>query len=198
MSIDEFNDLTIKTNYKNFFHSKFYSNFFEKDNVKILNDTQYLNVDFSKIYNNPKLFKPFFSLVVNNIVNSLNGDKTIIVINNAQSFFDGYGFNGKISKILKDIGKKNAILILIQENFEEEELPDTFENEVANFATRLFLSDRMIDKKYKYLYNLSDQEFNYIKSYDSKKRRFLLKYREDSVFAEVNLDGFGDILKLLG
>lgn len=195
--IEQFDDLTIKTNYKSFFKSEFFNKFFQKDVFSIFSKHRYLSIDLSELFDNRLLFDSFLGLLLAKISKFLTGKKTIIVVNHVHNIFDAYVFKNQMSGWLKKLTKNNAMALLAQENIENTTTNNSIADVMPFFASQLYLSDRMIDKDFKYIFGLSNQEFNYIKSYDKNKHRFLIKHGDDSVFAEVNLSGLKEVLSCL-
>ncbi len=150
--IDQLNDLTIKTNYKNFFKSAFFEHFFQKDAVDILHSNKYLSIDFSKIINLNQLFDPFLGLFLAKIPKFLTGKKTIIVINHAHNIFDAYTFENQIVTWLQKLTKNNAMVLLSQENTGDARVYSNAAKVMPYFASKIYLSDRMIDKNFKHTF----------------------------------------------
>ena len=79
--IDEFiassNDLTLKTNYKKFFQSEFFNNFFQSnsDENAILKNEKYLGIDLSAIGNCSELFNSLFRFTACKITKIFNRSK---------------------------------------------------------------------------------------------------------------------------
>jgi type IV secretion system protein VirB4 len=196
--MEQLNDLTIKTNYQNFFKSDFFNNFFQKDAVDILRGNKYLSIDFSKITEQKQLFNVFLGLFLAKIPDFLTGQKTIVVINHAHNIFDSYTFENQIAPWLNKLTENNAMILLSQENTGDARIYSNIARVIPYFASKIYLSDRMIDKDFKHTFGLSNQEFNYIKGYDQKRRQFLIKHGKDSVFVKMDLDDLKEVLEYLG
>ena len=198
--INSSNDLTLKTNYKKFFQSEFFKNFFQSssDENAIFKNEKYLGIDLSAISDSPELFNSFLGLLLAKLPKFLTGQKTIVVINHSHNIFDAYAFQNQVKSWLEKLTKNNAMLLLTQENIDNKKTHAYLSDIMPCFASQLYLSNRMLDKEFKYTFNLSNQEFNYIKSYDMSKRRFLVKHGEDSVFAQMNLSNLNEVLNYLG
>lgn len=145
-----------------------------------------------------QLSNPFLGLLLAKIPKCLTGKKTIIVINHARSIFDAYAFKNQVSQWLTKLTKNNAMVLLSQVNTENVSINNSMAEIMPLFASQLYLSDRMIGKDFKHTFGLSNQEFNYIKSYDKGKRRFLIKHGNDSIFAEMDLSDLKELLNYLG
>lgn len=198
--INSSDDLTLKTNYKKFFQSEFFSKFFQStaaENV-IFKNEKHLGIDFSAIGNCSELFRPFLGLLLAKLPKFLTGQKTIVIINHSHNIFDAYAFQKHLMGWLEKLTNNNAMLLLTQENIDDKKTHSCLSDIMPYFTSQLYLSNRMLDKEFKYTFNLSNQEFNYIKSYDMKKRRFLVKHGEDSIFAQMNLSNLNEVLNYLG
>lgn len=90
------------------------------------------------------------------------------------------------------------MILLTQENIDDKNIHNNLSEVMPYFASQLYLSNRMLDKDFKYIFNLSNQEFHYIKSYDQSKRRFLVKHGDDSIFAKMYLSNLKKVLDYLG
>ncbi len=202
--IDEFisssNDLTIKTNYKKFFQSEFFSKFFQSNEGgdAVFKNNKYLGIDLSAIGNCSELFRPFLGLLLAKLPKFLTGQKAIVIINHSHNIFEAYAFQNQLRVWLEKLTNNNAMLLLTQENIDDKNAHSCLADVMPYFASQLYLSNKMLDKEFKYTFNLSNQEFNYIKSYDMKKRRFLVKHGENSIFAQMNLSNLSEVLNYLG
>ncbi len=128
----------------------------------------------------------------------LTGQKAIVIINHSHNIFEAYAFQNQLRVWLEKLTNNNAMLLLTQENIDDKNAHSCLADVMPYFASQLYLSNRMLDKEFKYTFNLSNQEFNYIKSYDMKKRRFLVKHGENSIFAQMNLSNLSEVLNYLG
>jgi type IV secretion system protein VirB4 len=90
------------------------------------------------------------------------------------------------------------MILLTQENIADKSIHQNLADIMPYFASQLYLSNRMLDKDFRHIFSLSNQEFNYIKSYDQSKRRFLVKHGDDSVFAKMDLSDLKKVLDYLG
>jgi type IV secretion system protein VirB4 len=195
--INGFSDLTIKTNYKNFFKASFFNKFFGKDIVEDFTQNKYLGIDLSSISNVRSLFRPFLGLLLAKTQSFLMGQKTIIVINHDHNIFDAYTFQNQVEEWLENLTRNNAILLLAQQNDTIKAVYEKFAKILPYFASTICLSNKIMDKEIKYIFNLSNQEAHYISGNDKEKRKFLLKHGEDSVFTKVNLSNLKEVLKYL-
>ena len=196
--IESSNDITLKTNYKKFFQSDFFDKFFKKDETTIFNNEKYLGIDFAAIADTSELFNPFLGLLLAKLPKFLTGEKTIIVVNQSHSIFEAAAFQNQILGWLEKLTNNNAMILLTQENIDDKNIHNNLSEVMPYFASQLYLSNRMLDKDFKYIFNLSNQEFHYIKSYDQSKRRFLIKHGDDSIFAKMDLSNLKKVLDYLG
>jgi type IV secretion system protein VirB4 len=196
--IESSNDITLKTNYKKFFQSDFFAKFFKHDKTTIFNNEKYLGIDFAEIADYPELFNPFLSLLLAILPKFLTGEKTIIVVNHSHSIFEASAFQNQILNWLQKLTNTNAMILLTQENIADKSIHQNLADIMPYFASQLYLSNRMLDKDFRHIFSLSNQEFNYIKSYDQSKRRFLVKHGDDSVFAKMDLSDLKKVLDYLG
>lgn len=196
--IEASNDITLKTNYKKFFQSDFFDKFFKKDETTIFNNEKYLGIDFAAIADLSELFNPFLGLLLAKLPKFLTGEKTIIVVNHSHSIFEAAAFQNQILSWLEKLTNNNAMILLTQENIDDKNIHNNLSEVMPYFASQLYLSNRMLDKDFKYIFNLSNQEFHYIKSYDQSKRRFLVKHGDDSIFAKMDLSNLKKVLDYLG
>lgn len=128
---------------------------------------------------------------------SLNGEPTIIVLDEAWALIDNEVFRSKIKDWLKVLRKLNAMVIFATQSVEDvgkSEISDTL---IQQTATQIFLPNLKATSIYRSLFMLSQREFNLIKNTDPSSRYFLIKQNIDAVVAKLDLSGLQNVVSVL-
>lgn len=133
---------------------------------------------------------PLMFYLLHSIENSLDGNPTIIVLDEAWTLIDNAAFTDHLSEWMDRLREKNAILIFATESVESAEESQITETLAEKIETKIFLANPEADASgYEKIFGLSDNEFEMLKSIEPQKRRFLLKHNIDAVVAELSLKG---------
>jgi type IV secretion system protein VirB4 len=194
------NDVSLITGFEEFLGSDVFYKFFDenKDDLSLLNKLGDLVIDFSKMRKNTIVFNSFFGIFLNELENKLPESKpSIIVITSFSSIFGVEHFEIVFEKWLDSINRKNVILIVSASRKEELENNKHYLSLLSKFGTRIFLSDKGVDKYFRKSYSLNDSELYQIRNYASERRMFLFKQDNLSIMLSLNLQGLDKSLKFL-
>lgn len=181
--------------FKSNFDEDIYNSLFSEDNTNALEDAHFVAFDMSELQSKPNLLRAYLSLIVQLIKDSLTGERTIVVIDDGNALADDSFILDHMKEILDAFTSKNA-LALMTVSYENVHAKN-FGKIINSFNHQIFCSYKYLDKKYQKIYNLSNYEFNQIKSYDISKRFFLMKNEKESIVGNVNLAQLKDQLEIL-
>jgi len=128
----------------------------------------------------------------------LNGQPSIIVIDEGWKALDDEVFVGRIRDWEKTIRKRNGIV-----GFVTQSTGDALGSRIANAvieqsATQVFLPNpKAQEADYCKGFGLSRHEFDLIRTLPDTSRCFLVKHGAESVIARLNLNGQRDLLTVL-
>ncbi len=192
--INGFEDLTIKSNYEAFFKDPFFPKFFKQD-LNSVGKHKYLSFNFSLLLKNRKLLNAILTAYLTKIADNFHGEKVILVVNHGHNIFLAHGFRNRVRHWLERLTKKNVMVLFTRENSVDDTTNDAMQYILEYFATKIYLSNKMISKSFKHNFSLSDQEFNYIKSYDKSRHKILLQHGTQSIFTSFDLKSMPEMLE---
>lgn len=156
---------------------------------------QYFNL--APLMNAPAALITTMSLLVHMVEDSLNGKPSILYLGEALKMLRNTPASMNIPAWLASLSAKNAIAIFSTEPSQAESDDATLKTIASAFATRIFLPNEEPDHRYQSAYGLNEIETGYLSMMDKGKRHFLLRQRNDSLVAELNLNGMEEILDIL-
>lgn len=181
--------------FKDNFDDDTFQSLFSADNTSALGSANFIAFDLSALKEKPNLLRAYLSLILQVIRNSLSGERTILVIDDGDALADDSFILDHMEEILEDFSYENA-LVLMTVSYENVHAKN-FGRMMHSFNHQIFCSYKYLDKKYQKTYNLSEYEYNQIKSYDISKRFFLMKNDKEAIVGNVNLSQLKDQLEVL-
>jgi len=128
----------------------------------------------------------------------LNGQPTIIVLEEGWKLLDNPFFAPKIKDWLQTIRKRNGLVIFLTPNIESAIHSAIGDALVQQSATSIFLPNhKATHEGYCGAFKLSEKEYELVRTLDPKDRCFLIKHGKDSVLARLDLTGLEDLIPVL-
>jgi type IV secretion system protein VirB4 len=169
------------------------------------NDEDKLNLSEARIYGfemgpllkDPISLGPVLMYLFHRINLSLNGEPTMIILDEAWALIDNDTFAPTIKDWLKVLRKLNAMVVFATQSVEDigkSQISDTL---VQQTATQIFLPNLKATAIYKTIFMLSKREFSLIKTTDPSSRYFLVKQGINAVIAKLDLKGMDDVINVL-
>lgn len=147
---------------------------FEGD-INPLANNRFQIFEMNKISENQKGIALVLSYLFNEIENNLNGEPTLIILDECWKFLDNKRFSDKIKEWLKVLRKKNTSVI-----FATQELSDIANSMIADtlssqVATKIFLPNKEIRENYELYkkFGLNETEITNLEEAIPKKEYFL-------------------------
>lgn len=180
-------------------HSKgSHANVFDNDIDAInLDESRVFGFEMAELLKDPMSLSPVLLYLFHRINLSLDGQPTMIVLDEAWALIDNKVFAPKIKDWLKVLRKLNAFVIFATQSVEDaagSEISDTL---IQQTATQIFLPNLKATDVYKSAFMVSDREYQLIKTTDPSSRFFLVKQGIKAVVARVNLSGMDNIINVL-
>ena len=157
-----------------------------------------IGFDMTQILDDPALRTPAMMYLFHRIEQRLDGEPTLIVIDEGWKALDDDVFVGRIRDWEKTIRKRNGLI-----GFATQSAQDALESRIASAiieqcATQIFMANpKARAKDYVEGFGLTQHEYELVKGLPDTSRCFLIKHGTDSVVARLNLSGEPDILTVL-
>ncbi|KIJ89342.1 VirB4 family type IV secretion/conjugal transfer ATPase [Rickettsia asembonensis] len=175
-------------------HAKIFDN--EVDDID-LQKARVFGFDMTELLKDPVSLAPVLLYVFHRINISLDGQKTMIVLDEAWALIDNPVFAPKIKDWLKVLRKLNTFVIFATQSVEDAAKSRISDTLIQQTATQIFLPNLKATDIYRSAFMLSQREYILIKTTDPTTRYFLIKQGIDAVVAKVNLDGMNNIISVL-
>ncbi|MCZ6886605.1 MAG: VirB4 family type IV secretion/conjugal transfer ATPase, partial [Rickettsia endosymbiont of Ixodes persulcatus] len=175
-------------------HAKIFDN--EIDDID-LQKARVFGFDMTELLKDPISLAPVLLYIFHRINISLDGQKTMIVLDEAWALIDNPVFAPKIKDWLKVLRKLNTFVIFATQSVEDAAKSRISDTLIQQTATQIFLPNLKATDIYRSAFMLSQREYILIKTTDPTTRYFLIKQGIDAIVAKVNLDGMNNIISVL-
>ncbi|MCC8417650.1 MAG: VirB4 family type IV secretion/conjugal transfer ATPase [Rickettsia endosymbiont of Bryobia graminum] len=175
-------------------HAKVFDN--EVDKID-LNKARIFGFDMTELLKDPISLAPVLLYIFHRINISLDGQRTMIVLDEAWALIDNPIFAPKIKDWLKVLRKLNTFVIFATQSVEDAAKSQISDTLIQQTATQIFLPNLKATSVYRSAFMLSQREYTLIKTTDPSTRYFLIKQGVDAVVAKINLDGMTNIINVL-
>ncbi|MFI4964111.1 MAG: VirB4 family type IV secretion/conjugal transfer ATPase, partial [Caulobacterales bacterium] len=161
-------------------------------------ETRTLGFDMTQILDSPVLRTPAMMYLFHRVEQRLDGDPTLIVIDEGWKALDDDVFVARIKDWEKTIRKRNGVV-----GFATQSAQDALESRIASAiieqaATQIFMANPKAQARdYCDGFGLTEHEFNLVRSLPDTAHCFLIKHGADSVVARLNLANEPDLLTVL-
>ena len=161
-------------------------------------DARTIGFDMTQLLDSPALRTPAMMYLFHRVEQRLDGEPTLIVIDEGWKALDDDVFVSRIKDWEKTIRKRNGLI-----GFATQSAQDALESRIASAiieqaATQIFMANPKAQARdYMEGFGLTEHEFNLVKGLPDTSRCFLIKHSTDSVVARLNLAGEPDILTVL-
>ncbi len=178
----------------NLLNKETYNTLFNQNSYNVLRSSNTLGINFANIKSHA-LRTAFLALLLSVISKNLSGEPTIIMINESVSLFEECSFNKLMQPWLQSLSLKNAIAIMELESTKKVQNNPLLNNTLEQFATKIFMTDNLSDKSFKFAFNLHETEHIRIKTYTPDRRVFLIKQSNISVLTSLYMEGLEQIIE---
>lgn len=175
-------------------HAKIFDN--DNDNID-LKQSRVFGFEMAELLKDPVSLAPVLLYIFHRINISLDGSKTMIVLDEAWALIDNPVFAPKIKDWLKVLRKLNTFVIFATQSVEDASKSQISDTLIQQTATQIFLPNLKATEIYRSAFMLSQREYMLIKTTDPASRYFLIKQGVNAVVARVNLNGMTNIINVL-
>jgi type IV secretion system protein VirB4 len=175
-------------------HAKLFDN--ELDLID-LNASRTFGIEMAHILQDKEAIGPVLLYLFHRIQNSISGEPTMIVLDEAWALIDNPVFAPKIKDWLKVLRKLNAMVVFATQSVEDATKSDISDTLVQQTSTQIFLPNLKATTVYRSVFRLSEREFNLVRTTDPSSRFFLVKQDNDGVVAKIDLSGMEEFINVL-
>ncbi|MCJ2185063.1 VirB4 family type IV secretion/conjugal transfer ATPase, partial [Novosphingobium sp. 1949] len=161
-------------------------------------DTRVMGFDMTALLENPRLRTPVMMYLFHRIEERLDGEPTMILIDEGWKALDDEVFAARIRDWLKTLRKRNALV-----GFATQSARDALDSKIATAlveqtATMLFMpNSRARPEDYCEGFGLSHHELEVIRTLPAHSRCFLIRQSDASVVVRLDLSGLPEVLTVL-
>ena len=168
----------------------------DEDNIDLENARVY-GFEMAELLKDSISLSPVLLYIFHRINISLDGSRTMLVLDEAWALIDNPVFAPKIKDWLKVLRKLNTFVIFATQSVEDAVKSEISDTLIQQTATQIFLPNLKATDLYKTALMLSEREYTLIKTTDPSSRYFLIKQGVNAVVARVDLGGMKDIINVL-
>ena len=175
-------------------HAKLFDN--EVDLID-LDASRTFGIEMGHILQDKEAIGPVLLYLFQRIQNSIRGEPTMIVLDEAWALIDNPVFAPKIKDWLKVLRKLNAMVVFATQSVEDATKSDISDTLIQQTSTQIFLPNLKATTVYRSVFRLSEREFNLVRTTDPSSRFFLVKQDNDGVVAKIDLSGMEEFINVL-
>ncbi len=171
---------------------------FDNEEDRLDLTTRVLGFDMTALLENPRLRTPVMMYLFHRIEERLDGEPTMILIDEGWKALDDEVFSARIRDWLKTLRKRNALV-----GFATQSARDALESRIATAlveqtATMLFMpNSRARAEDYCDGFGLTRHELDVIRTLPAHSRAFLVRQPDASVVVRLDLSGAPEVLTVL-
>ncbi len=168
----------------------------EEDVLKF--DQTFYGFEMGEILEDKIGLSPVLAYLFHRIHLALNGEPTLIVLEEGWKLLDNPYFAPKIKDWLQTIRKRNGFVIFLTPNIESAIHSSIGDTLVQQSSTSIFLPNhKATQESYCGAFKLSEKELDLIRMMNPSDRCFLIKHGQDSIVARLNLSGLEEFVRIL-
>lgn len=175
-------------------HARIFDN--DEDSID-LDSARVFGFEMAELLKDTMSLSPVLLYIFHRISISLDGSRTMIILDEAWALIDNPVFAPKLKDWLKVLRKLNTFVIFATQSVEDASKSQISDTLIQQTATQIFLPNLKATDVYRSAFMLSEREYDLIKTTDPGSRYFLLKQGVNAVIAKVNLSGMDNIINVL-
>lgn len=171
---------------------------FDNEQDALSFDAYTIGFDLTSILDDPVSRTPWLMYVFHRIAQTLDGTKTIIMLDEGWKLLDDPAFSARIKDWMKTIRKQNGIIGFATQSAKDAINSSVGDAIIEQSPTQIFLPNpRASEKDYCDGFGLSLHELEMIRALTPQSRCFLIRHGTDSVIAKLDLSGLQDFMPVL-
>ena len=168
----------------------------DEDTLSLGNST--LGFDLTSILDDATSRAPWLMYIFHRISKLMDGQKTIIMLDEGWKMLDDPVFTYRIKDWMKTIRKQNGILGFATQSVRDALNSDVGDTIIEQSPTQVFLpNNKASEDDYCKGFGLTQHELKLIREMSPESRCFLIKHGSDSVIARLDLTGMDDFIAVL-
>lgn len=168
----------------------------EKDSIDF-NSARSFGFEMGELLKDKVTMAPALLYLFHRINMSLDGTKTMVVLDEAWALIDNPIFAPRIKDWLKVMRKLNAFVVFATQSVEDAAKSQISDTLVQQTSTQIYLPNLKATDVYRKVFMLSEREFLLVKTTDPSSRFFLVKQDNAGVVARIDLKGMTDLVNVL-
>ena len=161
-------------------------------------DQRTLGFDMTQVLDDPTARTPAMMYLFHRVEQRLDGEPTIIVIDEGWKALDDEVFVSRIKDWEKTIRKRNGIVGFCTQSAQDALGSRISSAIIEQAATQIFMvNPKARAEDYCAGFGLTEHEFDLVRTLPDTAHCFLIKHGNDSVVARLNLSGMPDLLTVL-
>lgn len=167
-----------------------------QDTLTLNNRT--LGFDLTSILDDPLSRAPWLMYIFHRVGNLLDGQKTILMLDEGWKMLDDEVFSARIKDWMKTIRKQNGILGFATQSARDALNSSAGDTIIEQSPTQIFLPNaKASERDYCDGFGLTKHELKIIRELSPESRCFLVKHSADSVIAKLDLSGMDEFIPVL-
>jgi len=162
-----------------------------------LDASRTFGIEMGHILQDKEAIGPVLLYLFQRIQNSIRGEPTMIVLDEAWALIDNPVFAPKIKDWLKVLRKLNAMVVFATQSVEDATKSEISDTLIQQTSTQIFLPNLKATTVYRSVFRLSEREYNLVRTTDPSSRFFLVKQDNDGVVAKIDLSGMEEFINVL-
>lgn len=154
-------------------------------------------IDISRYMHDPVTRLPVSSYVLQRITKSLDGEPTILMLDEAWWVLDNPIFGPRLAGWLAHVQSKNALVLMATENIEDAATRSITPAMLEASVTHFFMPDAYPTEYYKTVFKLTPKAYQLLGGMVKHHRQFLMRRQGEEIVATMDLAGHRDILDVL-
>jgi type IV secretion system protein VirB4 len=157
-----------------------------------------LGFDMTDLLEDRRLRTPVLMYLFRRVEDCLDGEPTMILIDEAWKALDDPLFAARIRDWMKTLRKRNAVIGFATQSASDALASAISSAIVEQTATSIFLPNpKAREEDYCKGFGLTGQEYEFVRSLPAHSRCFLVRQSNRSVLARLDLSGMDDILRVV-
>lgn len=154
-------------------------------------------IDISRYMHDPITRLPVSSYVLQRLTKSLDGEPTILMLDEAWWILDNPIFGPRLASWLGHVQSKNALVLMATENIEDAATRSITPAILESSVTHFFMPDAFPTEYYKSVFKLTAKAYQLLGGMVKHHRQFLMRRQGEEIVATMDLAGHRDVLDVL-
>lgn len=174
-----------------------YSGLFDSLNEGLNTNLEVAAFDMTPAVNNPAYLLPLFSYLMHRVISSLDGTKTVLVINEAFDLLENPFFAPRLESLLEMLKQKNVVVVFTTNRPQQCKGTIALSAIISGCATKIYIPDDMPVNYKSHDIDLNDQDDILLSDMQRQKGDFLIKQNGESIALKLFMSEAEDLVAIL-